>query len=348
MSLPFKEKLLFTRNLAVMLKSGIPIGEALATLKEQTSNRQMKKVLVRLENGVTNGAPLSESLASFKDTFDTFYINLVEIGEKSGNLEKNLAYLAESLKKDYEFRQKVTGASIYPAVIFVTALVVGGGVAYFVLPKLIEIIAPLDIELPLSTKILLWLAATMRDFGNQILLGVVGFLTLLWLLYLVKPIRSVWQKAVMKVPLLGEFYVDVQMTYFCRNLGMMLKSGLPIFEALSSLARSTPNLVFQKYIADLAAAVQGGVSLSEAMVNQNMKEVPKMATKMVMVGDKSGKLEESLLYLADYFEEEVETTAKTFSNIIEPAMLLLVGGMVAFVAFSIISPIYRFTGSVGR
>lgn len=331
-----------------MLKSGIPIEEAIVTLREQTGNRQMKKILVRLESDVANGQPLSESLTHYKDTFDPFYINLIQIGEKSGNLENNLAYLAEGLKKDYEFRQKVTGASIYPSIIFVTALVVGGGVAYFVLPKLVDIIAPLDIELPLSTKILLWMATTMRDSGTLILAGAIGVMILLWLLYLIKAVRFLWQKLMTKLPLYGEFYVNVQMTYFCRNLGIMLRSGLPIFEALSSLRDATNNLVFRSYIGRLTKSVEQGVSLSDAMMKHNMKEVPMMAVKMVTVGDKSGKLPESLLYLSNYFEEEVDNTAKTFSNIVEPAMLLIVGAMVAFVAFSIISPIYRFTGSIGK
>lgn len=347
-NVPFNEKLLFTRNLAIMLKSGIAISDALATLREQTGNGQMKRILSRVEKEVANGQALSVALKRYKRVFDAFYVNLVEIGEKSGNLENNLAYLAEGLKRDYEFRQKVTGASIYPMTIFVASLIVGGGISYFVLPKLIDIFEPLDVELPLTTKILLWIATLMRDHGLVILASVVLVIFGLWLLYLIKPIRFLWQKLVLYLPIFGNFSVNVQMTYLCRNLGIMLKSGLPIFEALSSLRDATGNLVFRSYVGSLAKSVEQGVSLSDAMIKRNMKRVPLMATKMVSVADKSGKLDETLLYLAGYFEEEVEHAAKVFSNVMEPAMLLIVGFIVAFIAFAIISPIYNFTGSVGK
>lgn len=347
-NVPFNEKLLFTRNLAIMLKSGIPILEALATLREQTGNYLMKRMLSRIEKEVTNGQSLSAALGKYRKVFDAFYVNLIEIGEKSGNLENNLAYLAEGLKKDYEFRQKVTGASIYPATVFVTSLIVGGGVSYFVLPNLIEIFRPFDVELPLSTRTLLWFATVMRDHGLLIFASFVAVIVGLWLLYLIKPVRFVWQKSVLYLPLFGNFSVNIQMTYFCRNLGIMLRSGLPIFEALSSLRDATGNLVFRSYVASLAKSVEQGVSLSDAMIKRDMKKAPRMAIKMVAVADKSGKLDETLLYLANYFEEEVEHTAKVFANVMEPAMLLVVGFIVAFVAFAIVSPIYRFTGSIGK
>jgi len=168
----FLDKALFTKHLAVMTKSGIPLAESVDSLEEQAKNPTFKKILAKVSADIQNGQSLYKSMARHPRVFDTTYLSLVQIGEESGQLEKNLEYLAANLKKSYEFRKKVVSASLYPMIVLVMAVVVGFGISYFVLPKLIDLFESLDVELPLTTKILLFIANTMKDYGIFIMAGV--------------------------------------------------------------------------------------------------------------------------------------------------------------------------------
>jgi type II secretory pathway component PulF len=344
----FLDKLLFTRHLAVMIKSGIPISEAVQSIAEQTDNKTFRKILINISSDIDNGQSLEKALSKYSRVFDAFYLNLVRIGEKSGNLEENLEYLGVSLKKDYDFKQKVIASSIYPTVVLLTAIVVGGGISIFVLPKLIDLFSSLDTNLPTSTKILLWLAETMKSYGILIFGAIIAFLVIFRLILLIKPVRFVWQKFILRFPAVGPFAKNVQMTFFCRNLGIMLKSGMSILESLSSLASSTENLVYKDYVNRFSKSIEKGKSISETIKGGGFGLMPKISVKMIEIGEKTGKLDESLVYLGDFFEDETDTAAKNFINILEPVLLLVIGFIVAFVAMAIISPIYQYTGSIGK
>ena len=161
----FLDKLLFTRHLAVMIKSGIPINEAIVAIMQQSKNPALQKLLDDVLVDIGNGKSLEKALSRHRETFDPFYINLIHIGEESGNLEINLGYLAEQLKKNYEFNKKVQGALLYPAIILLVTFIAGGAISFFVLPKLIDLFSSLDVQLPLTTRILLFIANTMNHIG---------------------------------------------------------------------------------------------------------------------------------------------------------------------------------------
>lgn len=331
-----------------MIKSGIPISEAISSISEQSTNGTFRKMLIGISKDIDNGQTLEKSLSKYPKAFDPFYLNLIRIGEKSGTLESNLTYLAETLKKDYEFRQKVIASSIYPVIIFLTAIVVGGGISIFVLPKIIDLFKSLDTNLPVSTKILLWIAGTMQSYGIIIFGGLILFLIVFQLLLIIKSFRLIWQKIILSLPAVGAFVKNVQMTFFCRNLGIMLKSGMSITESLISLQGSTDNLVYKEYIAKFSKSIEKGKSLTETIKGGGFNLIPRIAAKMIEIGEKTGKLDETLLYLGDFFEDETDNAARNFVSILEPILLLVIGVVVAFVAMAIISPIYQFTGSIGK
>lgn len=342
------EKLFFTRHLAVMLKSGISLGEAISLLSSQATNERFKKVIVFIQKDIDNGKSLHQALANHGNVFDAFYVRLIAVGEDSGNLQRNLEYLSAQLRKQYDFEKKVKGALMYPAVIVITALIAGAGIGLFVLPKLTELFASLDIALPWSTKLLLFTAGLMKEWGIIIILGIFIIFFLIARLLQTKTVKPFFHYFLLRSPIFGPFFRNVELALFCRNLGVMLQSGLPLVSAFESQMQATSNIVFQRYVRDLYINSQKGKTLESIMKSSASPFIPQIAVKMIGVGEKTGKLDESLLYLGDFFEEEVDDATRNFTTLLEPLVLLAVGLAVAFLAYAIIAPVYQFTGSIHR
>lgn len=340
--------LLFTRHLSIMLKSGISLAEAISIIEGQTQNRLFKKIVHSIKKTVVSGRTLSKALTEFPRVFNSFYLSLIAIGEESGNLEKNLDYLALQIKKNQEFKKKVQGALFYPAIILSTAILAGSGISIFVLPKLVDLLTSLDVELPFTTKVLIFIGTAMKGYGFVIFAGIIAIILLIRSIISLPFIKPRWQTLVLTLPIYGHFIQNIELASFCRNLGIMLSSGLPIVTALSTQADATSNIVYKKYFKTLTHEVERGKSIEEIFTSAKFKYIPLIAARMIGVGEKTGKLDESLLYLGDYFEDEVDTASKNFSTIIEPVILILVGLIVAFIAMSIISPIYQFTGGIRK
>lgn len=342
------DKLLFTKYLSEMLKSGIPVDEAISTAKDQSKNPYFKKILRQIEDSVRNGQSLHKSLARFPDAFSPLYTSLVKVGEESGNLEENLGYLATQIKKAYEFKKKVQGAMLYPGIILATTVIAGGGLAVFVLPQLVDLFKSLNTNLPLSTKILLFVAQTMKDYGILIMAAVIGIFVFGGMLLQTSYVKPKWHKLLLALPGLGPLLQNIQLTNLNRNLGLMLKSGITLVPALKTEYEATDNLVYKAYLKRLINAAETGKGMSEEMRMHRFTFLPMIMTKMVGIGEKTGKLDETLLYLGDFFEEEVDETTKNLSTIIEPVLLLVIGLGVGFIALAIISPIYELTGSIKK
>lgn len=344
----FLDVLFLTKHLTVMLRSGIPIGEAITIIKEQNKNPALNTLLSAILTDINNGQSLEEALAKHPKVFDQFYLNLIHIGEESGNLEKNLEYLSIQLRKNYDFRKKVQGALLYPEIILTTAIIAGGTISLFVLPKLVDLFSSLDVTLPLSTKILLFIADTMKRYGYFIIGGVLLFLILFRFLISLPKIKFFWHKFLLSLPVVGTFFQNIEVATLCRNMSIMLKSGLPITTALLSQYRATTNLVFKSYLKRLAEEMEKGKPISEKLASKEFPYIPALVAKMVSVGEKTGKLDESFAYLGDFYSDEVDEYSKTLPTVIEPVVLIFLGGVVAFVALAIISPIYQLTSGIHK
>lgn len=342
----FSEKFFFTKNLAVMLKSGIPIGEVFGTLEEQAKSGAFKKILAKVKENVSRGQSLEKVLSQYPKVFDQFYLSLIKVGEDSGTLEESLIYLVDQMQKEKELRQKVQGAMLYPMIVLFATTVIGLVLAFFILPQIIGLFDSLNVELPITTKILIFIATILKDWGLVIIpAAFVSFILFTALLHtrLVKPY---WHALLLRLPILGKLLQNISLSTLTRNLGIMLKSGLTITSALETSAHIEGNLVYRKDLTKMAEEVRKGKSIEEILVDNKFKEFPLFAVRMIGVGEKSGNLEENLGYLGGYFEEEVDAVTKNLATILEPVLLITIGGVVAFVALSIISPIYQVTGSI--
>src|SRR3989344_1548271 len=309
-NVPFGDLLFFTRHLSVMLESGIAISDAVESLYEQTKSKNFRKVLEGIKADIANGQTLNNAVAKYPRAFNALYVNMLKVGEEAGTLEESLKYLSIQLKKTNDFRQKVISASMYPALILVLGILVGGGVSFFVLPKLIDLFSSLDVELPVTTKIMLWIATTLRDHGIKVLLGILLISILFILIIQIKKVKFLWHKFLLKIPALGKFLQYIQVTTFARNVGTMLKSGIPITQALEIQAEATSNLVYKEYEFIIKDGVDRGASIGHTLSTSKNVYFQKIVEKMIAVGEKTGRLDESLLYLADFFEEEVDTAGK--------------------------------------
>ncbi len=342
------DKVLFTKHLSVMLKSGIPLAEAVKSLMDQTKNPAFKVVLEDILAEVENGQSLEKALSKHPKVFDALYLSLVATGEKSGNLEENLEYLAGQLKKTYAFNKKIAGATLYPKLVISAALIMGGSLALFVLPNLVKLFASLDVELPVTTKILLYVANLMKNFGYLIVGGVFVLAFLISLALKTSWLKPKWHLLLLTAPAFGGLNQNIELAQICRDLGIMLKSGLTITEALETQQKATQNLVFKKYLGDLLKGTEKGKKISAQMNSQKLKFIPMIVPKMIGIGEETGKLDEVLLYLGDFFEEEVDDATANLSSTLEPILLMVIGVIVAFIALAIISPIYQLAGNIKK
>jgi len=344
----FLDKLFFTKHLAMMLKSGVTVTESIETIGDQSKSNKFRSILIDVSNSIRNGQTLAKALSIHPKVFDAFYISLVEVGEASGTLDRSLAYLATHLANEYAIRKKIQGALLYPMIVLTSVFVVGTGLSIFVLPNLVELFNSLDTELPITTKILLYFANITKEYGIFLIIDFLIFIIAFRILIALPGIKPIWHRVLLSLPIFGELLQNGILTTICRNLGMMLKSGLTITKALIIQYQGTENLVFKDYMKRLEIAVDKGKDLHYELNLGNYSKFSPVAIKMIGVGEKTGKLDETFIYLGDFFEGEVDNLAKNLSVVLEPIILIVIGVIVGFVALAIITPIYDLTGSIKR
>lgn len=340
------ELLLFTKHLAVMIKSGISILDALDTVREQTKTTYFRSVLDSIYADVKNGQSLASSLRKYPNVFDHFYLSLIEVGELSGTLEKNLDFLSVQLAKDFQLKKKVQGALIYPALVLGATLILGGVIAFFVLPKLMDFFLAFGTTLPLPTRILIFVANSIRSYGLIILVGIILLYGVGIVLSRNRSIRSIFHQGLIRMPLFGKVLQYQELARFTRNYGMLLSSGISSVRGLEITSKTLSNVVFQRDIEILAHHLSAGKQIGDSLKKEQFREFPGMVVKMISIGEKTGKLEDMLIYLADFYEEEIDDITKNLSTLLEPVLLVSIGVVVGFVALAIISPIYDLTGSI--
>ncbi len=341
------EKVLFARHLALMLKSGLSLTESLDVIADQAPHQRLVRVVRDITASVKNGNSLSRSLARHPKVFNALMTSLIHIGESSGTLDINLEYLATQLEKEYELKQKIRAAMLYPAIIFIATLGLGAALSVFVMPKLVKLFEGLDITLPLSTQIFLALARFLADWGLWLIIGLIGFVIALTAIRKIPAVQLLTHRFLLLLPLIKSMVVRTNMTRFSRTLSVLLKSGLPIIDALDITAHALPNAVFRRELTAARGNVEKGKPLGTTLAERD-RYFPKMVSRMISVGEKTGKLDETLGYLAGFYEAEVDATTKNLSTVIEPILLIVIGLVVGGLGIAIITPIYQLSGSIGR
>lgn len=327
---------LVTRQLATLVTVS-PLEEALRTLTLQTEKPALRMVLGNVHTGVLEGYRLSDAMAREPRAFPPLYRAMVAAGEGSGALASIMERLADLLERQAEIRGKVVTALVYPAVLAIVALGVIGVLMAFVVPRVVEQFESLGQQLPLLTRIVIALSEGLRDWGwLMLLLGVAGALA--GAAALRRPaVRLRFDGAVLKAPVVGRLTRDLHAARMARTLSIMLASGLPVLEGLAITARTVPNTVLKASTLAMAEAVREGGGLSAAMRRADV--FPPILVYMTASGESSGRLETLLDRAADYLEREVRTFTAVMLSFLEPAIIVIMGGLVALIVLSILLPI---------
>ncbi|MBU4315361.1 type II secretion system F family protein [Patescibacteria group bacterium] len=334
-----KEKVLFIKYLHVLLKSGLSLDDSLDVLSSQSTG-PMKKIVDRLVKEVQSGRTLASGLSYYPHIFSDVFINLIQAGENSGTLEKNLEYLAEQTQKQYDLRQGIKGSMMYPVIVLVGGLGVSIFIIVFIFPSIISLFETLNVDLPLATKVLLFVANTITGRPLEIILGIILFIILFFIATRIRATRYILDILLLKFPVIGIIVRDSILSNVFRLLGTLLQSGMPLKQSIYITESTVNSLPFRKMFDDLDAKVtQGGELVTVLRDYDNI--VPMMSTRLIHVGAQTGELENMLLYLGDFYGKEVDETSKRISIIIEPVLIIAVGVMVGFLAFAVISPIYQ-------
>jgi type IV pilus assembly protein PilC len=262
-------------------------------------------------------------------------------------LEESLTDLADQLTKSYELRRKIRSAMTYPILVLTAAAAIGMGLSLFVLPKVIKMFESITVDLPFSTRILLGFSRFMVSYGLLFFGGVVlGIVALVWFLKL-RPIKPFSHAALLRIPIFGRIAHDFNLATFARTMATLLKAGIAIGEAFETTANTLRNVRFKKALMRVKGSTETGSPASSAL-GEYPWLFPTIATHMISVGERTGKLEETFDYLAEFYEDEVDSMTKNLSTILEPVLLIVIGITVAFLAIAIIAPIYNFVGSIER
>ncbi|KKR55705.1 MAG: hypothetical protein UT92_C0001G0048 [Candidatus Curtissbacteria bacterium GW2011_GWA1_40_24] len=343
--LSVSDKMLFAKHLSIMIRSGMPLLDSLWLLRRQAKSKTFQKIISGLIVDVDNGQFLSVSLEKYHSVFGDFFINIIRTGEASGTLADNLNYLHEELKKNYALKKKVKAAMIYPVIILGATFGIGGLLIFFVFPKIIPVFSSFKVKLPISTRILIALINFLTNYAVWVFLGLVSFAVLIWILLKIKKIKFVYHRVLLISPFLGKTITNINMTAFSRTLVTLLQSGIKIVDALLITADTMPNLVYQKELKLIAEHTKSGESMSRYLLERE-NFFPPTFSQMIEVGESTGRLNENLDYLADFYEAEVDEVFRNLSTILEPILLLVMGALVGFIAIAIISPIYEITQSL--
>ncbi len=338
--------MLFTKNMSTMLKGGLNIMDALEISKSQAKGK-FKKILSDVIQKVSAGRSLADGLRAYQKHFPPSYLDIVRTGEISGKLAENLEHLGVQLEKDHSMRRKVQTAMVYPAFILGTTLALGIILSTFVLPRLNRLFNSMDMDLPLATKVLMWLAQTFQDYGIWIFLALAGIIIFVRWLTKLKFIKPFYHRLILAIPLVGKLSRQFNLARFSRSLGSLLQSGLPITEALKAVVMALENVRYKKAISEVLTDIEKGSSLAKAL-GKHSKIFPSMSHRLILAAEESGQLEETLFYLANYYEEEVDNTTKNLSVVIEPTLLIIIGAVVGFIGLSIVTPIYQITSHLGQ
>lgn len=337
-------KLLFVKHLSIMLKSGMSLSDAFNVLIDQSKGK-FKKILEKIRDKTNAGFSLHESLADFPKTFSPIFINLIRAGESSGTLEQNLGQLAIQMEKNYNLKKKIKAAMLYPMIILIFVFIVGLGTIFFILPKLVPLFKGLHTKLPWTTNILVKIGEFFHQYGAWPIL--ILFLAIIFLIWLLKRkfMRPLTHWIILHLPIFKKISRDLNLSRFTRTMGSLLKSGLTIDESLLITSKVVSNYYFQLSLKEAAETIKQGEPLGKILSKWPFL-YSKLCIRMIEVGEKTGSLDDTLLYLANFFEAEVDDLTKNLSNILEPVLLIFIGLAVAFLALSIITPIYQITGSI--
>jgi len=331
---------IFTRQFATIFNAGLPLVRGLEGLAKQTVNKKLSTVIIAVHDDVKNGASLTRALQKQSSTFSPVYIALVRAGEMAGALGDILERLATLLEREYALRKKVQAAMIYPIFILIAALVLTFLLVTYIFPQFVSLLDGIDVELPLPTRILLFVTNAAKDpivIGLTIIVLTVA--AFLFGQYFKTPLgKRQIDRLMVELPIVGKLNRAVSLSRFCRTLGTLIGAGVPMLHGLDVVGKVSGNEIIADIVDEIKMSLKSGMKLSDPM--KTYKIFPPMVVQMVAVGEETGTLPLVLTKLADSYDSDVETSLDALVTLIEPIMVLVMGGLVSFILLAVFLPIY--------
>ena len=338
-----RDLVFLSRQLSVMVAAGLPLVESLNVLKEQTDNVYLRKVVEDISKNVQGGLRFSSALAKYPKIFDDFFINMVRAGETAGNLDEVLQYLANEQEKNFDLMNKIKGAMVYPMFVIATVIGVMVLMMVFVIPQLTSILVQSSVELPLPTKILIGVSNFSKDFYWLIIIVLVILGIILRILFKTKQGKLFWGRVILKLPVFGQLFQKFYLVRFARSLSTLLVGGIPLTSALRIVSDVVGNVVYKNIVLQSIIDVEGGHSMSNAFLNHS--SVPAMLPRLMTIGEQTGKLDEILEKIANFYSREVEGLLSKLVTLLEPIIIIFLGIVVAGMAASILLPMYQLSSA---
>jgi type IV pilus assembly protein PilC len=342
-----KDIVVFTRQFATMFNAGIPIVQGLDIMSKQSENKALGAIITQIKADVETGITLSDAMKKHPRIFDDLYVNLVAAGETGGVLDAVLMRLAVYIEKTMKLKKKVKGAMIYPAIVIAVAALVIAIIMIFVIPIFAKIFTEMGVALPLPTRSVIWLSNFLAGVGGiAIFAGIVSTIAGIRRYRRTEGGKTTTDKALLQMPVMGDLLKKVAVARFTRTLGTLLSSGVPILEGLEICAKSSGNKVVERVVLDVKKEVASGKTVAEPLSKSEV--FPSMVTQMINVGESTGALDQMLVKIADFYDDEVDNAVANLTTMLEPMMMVFLGTTIGYIVVALYLPIFKMGEVVSR
>lgn len=344
-SVPITAKIFMLQNLAVMIKAGLPLADALSTLGQQTKNKKLGIILKDTQEKIRTGKSFAEALAPYSKDFGEVFVNMIAAGEASGNLESVLNSLYLQLKKDHNLKSKIRNAMTYPVIIITAMFGIGSFVIIYVLPNITTMFREMKAELPLPTRILIGISDFIQGNGLVVFPAIVIGLLIFFRWTRSKSGRIIWHNILLRTPIIGDIIKKINISRLSSNLANLIQTDIAIPEALRICSSIVGNHIYKNALLEASEKVKKGKKLAEIFAEYHYI-MPPIIVQMIAVGEETGSLDTVLKNLSDFYQDEVESTMENLPIIIEPLLMIIMGIAVAGLAIAVILPIYALTSTI--
>ena len=333
-----KDLAIFSRQFATMINSGLSLLRALSILTEQTENKELARILGEVRNDIETGNSLSVAMSKHERVFPPLMVNMTKAGEVGGFLDMVLLQIAENYEAEVKLRGKVKAAMTYPVVVFIIAIFAVIGMLLFIVPVFVGLFADFDAQLPLPTRILVVMSGLMKIIAPLGFIAVIALFFTWPKLKTKDEVRNVLDPLKLKVPVFGKLFQKIALARFARNLGTMMKSGVPILQSLEIVSATTGNVVLERAIRAVQDSVRTGEALAAPLKEHPV--FPPMVVQMMAVGEDTGALDTMLHKIAQFYDQEVEATTEALTALIEPIMIVVIGAIIGAMIVALYMPIF--------
>jgi len=339
-----KDLIIFFRQLSILIEARVPIVTSLVAISEQNNSRYLIRVVREMVGDIEDGISFSSAMEKHKDVFSSLSINIIKAGETSGNLKKAIDYVAKNVERNYNLSRNIVSALIYPCIILVVFFIIGFLAITIIIPRLTRVIKDLNAEVPWYTHFVIILGDFMAAYWWAVAIIILGIFG--GIIYYIKTEdgKKEWDRVKINLPIVGMLFRYVYITRFAENLAVLLIGGIPIIRAITVVSAVMNNVVYEAILLRAAEEVKKGGNMSTVL--RRSPFIPVMVTHMIKIGEDSGQVDTVLEHIAKFYEQEAEVMAKNLSTLIEPILMVIIGISVAFMAFSILMPIYNIAGQI--